>query len=186
MKKLAFVIMMVAFLSVLVPIAKADPMVTIYTGYTYGGDGSPYTNPVSSFTSPYIRFGTYTGWGWWPVAPGQGFGAQIIGTLNTAAAGNYWFGLASDDGSSLYVNGSLALWNPNDHGPEGPSGNIYLNAGANLFTLNFYENGRGSSGVDLYVPAGVTLGSPVPLPGALLLFGPGLVGLAAVRRRFKK
>jgi hypothetical protein len=28
--------------------------------------------------------------------------------------------------------------------------------------------------------------SPVPLPGALLLFAPGLVGLAAVRRRFKK
>jgi len=27
---------------------------------------------------------------------------------------------------------------------------------------------------------------PVPLPGALLLFAPGLVGLAAVRRRFKK
>ncbi len=28
--------------------------------------------------------------------------------------------------------------------------------------------------------------TPVPVPGALLLFGPGLVGLAAIRRRFKK
>lgn len=27
---------------------------------------------------------------------------------------------------------------------------------------------------------------PVPIPGAILLFGPGLLGLAAVRRRFKK
>ena len=28
--------------------------------------------------------------------------------------------------------------------------------------------------------------NPVPIPGAILFFGPGLVGLAAVRRRFKK
>ena len=28
--------------------------------------------------------------------------------------------------------------------------------------------------------------TPVPIPSALLLFGPGLIGLAAVRRRFKK
>jgi len=30
------------------------------------------------------------------------------------------------------------------------------------------------------------LPTPVPIPGAVLLFGPGLAGLAAIRRRFKK
>jgi hypothetical protein len=29
-------------------------------------------------------------------------------------------------------------------------------------------------------------GAPVPLPSALYLLGPGLIGLAAIRRRFKK
>jgi hypothetical protein len=28
--------------------------------------------------------------------------------------------------------------------------------------------------------------NPVPIPGALLLFGPGFVGLAAIKRRFKR
>jgi hypothetical protein len=28
--------------------------------------------------------------------------------------------------------------------------------------------------------------SPTPIPGAILLFAPGLVALAAIRRRFKK
>ena len=28
--------------------------------------------------------------------------------------------------------------------------------------------------------------TPVPIPGAILLFGPGVAGLAAIRRRFKK
>ena len=32
----------------------------------------------------------------------------------------------------------------------------------------------------------IALNTPVPLPGALLLFGPGLVGLAALRRRLGK
>jgi len=39
---------------------------------------------------------------------------------------------------------------------------------------------------DNYVGIANLTTSAVPLPGALLLFGPGLLGLAAVRRRLKK
>jgi hypothetical protein len=71
-------------------------------------------------------------------------------------------------------------------------------------TLWTYLSGNGSdfSGLQQYSQTGVLLSdftfqhfavgmefaeaTPTPIPGALLLFGPGLVGLAAVRRRFGK
>ena len=58
-------------------------------------------------------------------------------------------------------------------------------ANADSTPLTFTSNDENSP----YGPviAGVSVSAaPVPLPGALLLFGPGLVGLAAVKRRFKK
>ncbi len=39
---------------------------------------------------------------------------------------------------------------------------------------------------EIAAPGGSVSASVVPLPAAVLLFGPGLVGLAAIRRRFKK
>jgi hypothetical protein len=61
-----------------------------------------------------------------------------------------------------------------------------LPAGSNSLTIQVVQNsvGQTSGGAAFFrvdiVPC------PVPIPGALLLFGPGLVGLAAMRKRFKK
>ena len=59
----------------------------------------------------------------------------------------------------------------------------YLVSGINTLTVTEVET-------DDYLEAmrfeGTLTVGAVPIPGALLLFGPGLVGLAAVRRRFKK
>jgi hypothetical protein len=58
--------------------------------------------------------------------------------------------------------------------------NQYLPAGS---TVGFIVDSLGSQGNDV-VGLKATISS-VPAPAALLLFGPGLVGLAAIRRRFK-
>lgn len=50
-----------------------------------------------------------------------------------------------------------------------------------LWIRGEYIDGPEAEGLD-----NVIVSSPVPIPGALLLFGPGLAGLAAIRRRFKK
>jgi len=61
-----------------------------------------------------------------------------------------------------------------------------LSAGSHMLmfagTATYAQYGDTSAFLD-----NVSLGArPVPLPSAFLLFGPGLVGLAAIRRRFKK
>ena len=49
---------------------------------------------------------------------------------------------------------------------------------------NWYFSANGSQGTASFSASTQT--SPVPLPAAMLLFGPGLAGLAAMRRRLKK
>lgn len=56
-------------------------------------------------------------------------------------------------------------------------------SGVNTLTFDVINSGGGPTGlrVDMTGTA-----SPVPVPGALLLFGPGLAGLGLLRRRFMK
>lgn len=63
----------------------------------------------------------------------------------------------------------------------GPNGPVSFTPGSNFSIIAFSGGqiiGQGTS-VE-------TSPSSVPIPGALMLLGPGLVGLAAIRRRFKK
>ena len=52
-------------------------------------------------------------------------------------------------------------------------------------TINFYIEGNGQTDGLMLRDARLTA-NPVPVPAGILLLAPGLVGLAAVRRRFKK
>jgi len=67
-------------------------------------------------------------------------------------------------------------------------GQLFVDGGtlASPFVYTHFSIDPSNAPTGGYTPTGSGTTSTVPLPSALLLFGPGLVGLAAVRRRFKK
>jgi hypothetical protein len=157
--------------------------VDIYSGFQTSGGGAPYSGLVGSFTSPDILFATNTGWAWHPFGMGS-FGADITGCLSVAASDNYSFSLSSDDGSLLFIDGSLVVNNGGPHGPVMVTGGAFLTAGLHSFEVQFFEDFGGASGVDLYLPNGVSYATcPAPLPSSLLLLAPGLLGLLGLRKR---
>jgi hypothetical protein len=91
-------------------------------------------------------------------------------------AGTYWIAFGEAPGSSF----------------QGSMGTSPLTSPVMAAEAYNYYNGQSWSGWWV-APQGSGLGvyariygNPVPLPGAFWLLGPGLVGLAAIRRRFKK
>jgi hypothetical protein len=110
-----------------------------------------------SFSSPDIHFGLDQGGGqplYWNPVPGVTdhdnhvtWGAKIDGSLTMDTPGICAIGLTSDDGSYLFVNGSLLINNGGDHGTYGVTQQISLNAGNTPFELEYWENGIGGSGV---------------------------------------
>ncbi len=129
--------------------------VSIYQGHSQTGGGAPYSGLVGSFSANGISFATDTGYNWHPFGMGD-FGADITGCLNVAAAGTYTFILNSDDGSQLYIDGSLVADDGGVHAPGASTGTATLAAGNHTFEVQFFECCSGPSGVDLILPAGVS------------------------------
>jgi hypothetical protein len=129
--------------------------VNIYAGFEPSGGGAPYSDLVGSFPSATVSFGTDTGFNWHPFGLDQ-FGADITGSLSVAAAGTYTFSLTSDDGSLLFIDGSLVVDDGDAHPPTTVSASVALAAGVHSFEVQFFECCGGPSGVDLILPPGVS------------------------------
>lgn len=123
--------------------------------------------------------------------------SNLTGTVSIS--GNAWWG---DSTGVLFGTSRGDSWSLSLDGKQLTSGNVDLASGYSrinpdsfgTFTesvkpgdvIQFIATSEGSllpwmMGVNLNIDA-----TPVPVPGALLLFGPGLLGLASLRRRFGK
>jgi hypothetical protein len=131
----------------------------------------------------------------------------LNGYIAITQTGTYNFNLGSDDGSQLTIGGQTVINNDSDHAFSFASGDAtFTQTGLYAISISYFEDG-GSTGLDLFAknPNGTCVigrtascasgsertgllysslpSSPAPEPASLAIFGAGLAGLAALRRR---
>lgn len=98
---------------------------------------------------------------------GDTFAVKLTTTLTVTGAGTYSLDLTSDDGSMLYVNGSLLIDNDMTHVPTTVSGSLALGAGEHLIEVIYFDhNGGEALSIDISGPD--TGGTPISLESAAL------------------
>jgi PA14 domain/PEP-CTERM motif len=104
-------------------------------------------------------------------------GVVLTGFLNITTSATYDFELASDDGSGLWIDGSLFIDNDGDHGFQGITNSIMLSAGLHPIEVLQFEDG-GVTGLSLWEngnPVGgdsiVTGGVPEPSTWTMMMLG---------------
>jgi hypothetical protein len=158
---------------------------TVWSSFTDTGTNIIFSGVVQgTLTSSQIQFATDTGYNWHPFS--ISFASDSLGTLIVPSSGTYTFQLNSDDGSYLFIDGSLVVNNGGNHFPQVMNGSAFLTPGMHPFEVQFQENGFVDSGVDLNLPTGVSFGpASIPEPGTMMMGGmAALLGLvlSALRR----
>ncbi len=80
-----------------------------------------------------------------PKFQGERYGFRYKATLRVPASDSYRFTIGSDDGSQLFINGTLVVNNDGLHGYRERSGSRYLAAGDHEITVTFFERTGGDN-----------------------------------------
>ena len=119
------------------------------SGTGQGLQGNYYANttlsgtPAATQTDPQVAF-TWNGPPT-PGVPGTNFSAKWTGTLTPPVTGTYTFGLTSDDGSRLVINGQQVIDNWRDQAPNTETAQVALTAGQPVqIEVDYYQGGGGA------------------------------------------
>ena len=80
----------------------------------------------------------------------EDFAIRFRGQLAIDTPGLYHFGLYSDDGAKLYIDGTLVVDNDGIHGPKGEKGIITLTAGKHPVEIHYFQGPRHSIALQWY------------------------------------
>lgn len=78
------------------------------------------------------------------------FGIHVTGKIKITEAGVRTFGMNSDDGNQLLIDGTLVAEDPGTHGSQDVFGSVDLTEGEHDIEMFFYERGGGAQ-VELFV-----------------------------------
>ncbi|MGQ4514739.1 glycoside hydrolase family 3 C-terminal domain-containing protein [Streptomyces sp. DW26H14] len=135
------------------------------SGTGHGLTGDYYANTTLSGTPAATRTDAQVDFNWNGAAPATGvpgtnFSTKWTGTLTPPATGSYTFGLTSDDGSRLLIDGKQVIDNWRDQATHTQTGTVTLTAGKPVSVEVDYYQGTGGDEVHLgWEPPGTDLAS---------------------------
>ncbi len=131
--------LLILFAGILLPVSVRAQSTTAYTG-TY------YNNTDLSGTPAFIRQDQAIDFDWSsstpdPAITGDNYSVRWTRWYNAESAGPYNLKLTSDDGSRLWVDGSLVLDMWYDHAAQAQTASLDLTAGYHLVRVEYYNRG---------------------------------------------